>query len=260
MNVAARAGWAEDLTYDYYARIVRVLSEQYTPVLMRDAPLREPSDKPHAIPRHDADVCVEAALRLAQLEAKLGLRSTYMLLIRSPFYDSRSARFREIVRELIALGHEVGLHFDIEDYPTPREWSTELVEQYIGEAADFLSAVAGEPVRSFSYHRPVPQFLRGRTYVGGLVNAYATEFMEWYLSDSMGNWREGEPLKQLLNPRARILQILTHPIWWGDQHLCSEDRLEVFRREKINEWPDKSSAEIEDLIYHVLAVRPRVTQ
>ena len=60
------------------------------------------------------------------------------------------------------------------------------------------------------------------------VNAYSRELMAWYLSDSKGNWREGEPLPKLLKPDKYLLQLLIHPIWWGDEHILPEDRLQAY--------------------------------
>jgi len=64
--------------------------------------------------------------------------------------------------------------------------------------------------------------------IDGRVNAYAKELMIWYLSDSKGYWREGEPLPKLFRPSKPLLQLLIHPIWWGDEHMLPEDRLQEF--------------------------------
>jgi hypothetical protein len=83
-------------------------------------------------------------------------------------------------------------------------------------------------VCSISFHRPIPWMLRGPLIVCGKVNAYADELSGWYLSDSKGNWRAGEPLSQIVQERHRILQLLTHPIWWGEEHQSPAERLESF--------------------------------
>ena len=61
----------------------------------------------------------------------------------------------------------------------------------------------------------------------GKVNAYSRELMSWYLSDSAGNWREGEPLPLLSNPDRPLLQLLIHPFWWGEEHMSAGDRLQT---------------------------------
>lgn len=250
-------GWSEDLSYDYFSRIVKTLQEQFVLLQMGDAPTRVARDEPYAIVRHDLDVCPHRGLRMAQLEHSLGLQSTYMMLLDSPFYDVDSAASRAAIQEIGNLGHEVGLHFDIDSYPPGQVWDAATLDKCVAESADRLSQVSGLPVRSFSFHRPIPEFLRGETYIGGLVNSYATDLMDWYISDSKGNWREGEPLPQLLPPKGPLLQILIHPIWWGPEPLAPEDRLEIFRNELCAITPGADYAKVGQLIYDVLVVRPR---
>lgn len=62
----------------------------------------------------------------------------------------------------------------------------------------------------------------------GKVNAYSRELMSWYLSDSAGNWREGEPLPLLSNPDRPLLQLLIHPFWWGEEHMSAGDGLQTY--------------------------------
>lgn len=250
-------GWADDLSYSYFRQIVHVLQDRFTLVLMRDAPARDPTAAPHAIMRHDLDVSLDAGLRMARLEHQLGVRSTYLLLLNSPFYEVESAASRKQVREFVALGHEIGVHFDIGDHPGEETWSLDALERHVAAAAERLSDIAGEPVRSFSFHRPIAEFLRGQTYIAGLVNAYAADLMQWYISDSKGNWREGEPLPQLHAPRANLLQILIHPIWWDDRHLHCEDRLDLFREELLARRPGETRESLDQALWDVLVVRPR---
>src|ERR1700756_2972812 len=60
--------------------------------------------------RHDVDLSLDAALTLARLERDRGARATYFLMTESVFYNLDSARGREALDELRALGHAVGLH------------------------------------------------------------------------------------------------------------------------------------------------------
>src|SRR5205823_1486511 len=100
-------------------------------------------------------------------------------------------------------------------------------------------------VKSLSFHRPIPWLLRGPLLIGSRVNAYAAELMEWYLSDSKGCWREGEPLPKLRQPQGSKLQLLTHPIWWGDTHLTPAERLDEFAKEKTWRLSHSKAAEFD---------------
>lgn len=56
--------------------------------------------------RHDVDRTPRAALRLAELEEALGLSATYYVRSR------RRTFLPELLRELTAMGHEVGYHYE----------------------------------------------------------------------------------------------------------------------------------------------------
>src|SRR5215510_16309039 len=60
--------------------------------------------------RHDVDLSLDAALRLAELEAEAGAAATYFLMTRSVFYNLASPEGETMVARLRELGHRVGLH------------------------------------------------------------------------------------------------------------------------------------------------------
>ena len=144
--------------------------------------------------------------------------STYHVMLDSPFYDLRAATSRGALAELRRLGHEVGLHYDVAARGT-KEADPEARERDIAAACGELEAILGEPVRSLSFHLPVPELINGPLRVAGRVSGYAKELFQWYISDSRARWREGEPLASLTLPRGPNLQILIDPIWWGEDHV-----------------------------------------
>src|SRR6185295_15370416 len=77
-----------------------------------DAP--DTGAKPSLLLRHDVDFCPQAALRLATLEAELGVVSTYFVLPHGP-YDVLGSAFAAI-RAIVALGHRLGPHYDLSFY------------------------------------------------------------------------------------------------------------------------------------------------
>ena len=54
--------------------------------------------------RHDVDNDVQAARKMAFLENKLGIRSTYFLMTRSPIYNLFSRHNQDAVEEILKLG------------------------------------------------------------------------------------------------------------------------------------------------------------
>ena len=60
--------------------------------------------------RHDVDLVLDAAVRMAELEAERGVTATYFLMTRSVFYNLASLEGEATLERLRGLGHAVGLH------------------------------------------------------------------------------------------------------------------------------------------------------
>jgi len=141
--------------------------------------------------RHDVDLSLDAALRMAELEAEHGVRTTYLLMTESVFYNLASTEGAHAVARLRDLGHSVGLHAV---YP-----NVALDER-------FDSVV--------SWHNPQAEYM-GRT-IPGATNVYAEPFFlpPTYRSDSNQHWRSGCPHEELRGGGFPWLQILVHPEIW----------------------------------------------
>jgi hypothetical protein len=141
--------------------------------------------------RHDIDLSLDAALRMAELEAELGALATYLLMTESVFYNLASSEGVAAIARLRELGHAVGLHAV---YPT-----VELDERF--------DAVV-------SWHNPDAAYMSER--IPGAINVYAEPYFSppAYRSDSNQNWRSGCPHEELRGGGFRWLQILVHPEIW----------------------------------------------
>ena len=60
--------------------------------------------------RHDVDLSLEAALALAELEAGVGVSSTWFLMTRSAFYNLDSPRGAHVLARLRELGGRIAHH------------------------------------------------------------------------------------------------------------------------------------------------------
>ena len=159
--------------------------------------------------RHDVDACTDFAVRMAELEAARGVRSTYFVMLRSSLYNLLSRQACADVRRIIDLGHEVGLHFDASH---PAAVQAASLAQQISQEIEVLSTAIGRPVIAFSLHQPTQELLTNRLDVPGAVNAYALADEFVYVSDSNRDWR-GRDVLALIDDR-KPLQILLHPMWW----------------------------------------------
>jgi hypothetical protein len=139
--------------------------------------------------RHDVDLSLVAALRMAELEAEAGVGATYLLMTRSEFYNLESPSGQLATERLRTLGHRIGLH------PIWPEVDADGRFEHV-----------------FAWHNPEPSFMREP--VDGLVNAMTSPWADVYRSDSNQHWRQGCPHEQLAAGAFERLQLLIHPEIW----------------------------------------------
>ncbi|RJR46514.1 MAG: hypothetical protein C4567_02220 [Deltaproteobacteria bacterium] len=221
--------WNEHFHYDYFRELLTVAKDKFVLHLLKEAPLVLAAGAgPALLLRHDVDVSLKRAYAMAEIEHRLGVAATYMVLADSPLYRLATPESRGIIRDLQAMGHEVALHFAAPADPGEDEGRWQELESRVLGAKALLEDILQAEVASISFHKPITRLLRGPLKIFNLVNAYSRELMDWYLSDSRGRWREGEPLPKLRQPAKPLLQLLIHPIWWGETHLGAMERMEDF--------------------------------
>jgi hypothetical protein len=208
-------------------------------VLSLEAWLADPllcADQPLLLLRHDVDQHPASALRMAAIEAELGVLSTW-------YFRWRTALPRAI-ETIRSNGHAVGLHYEtLTRELLRRDLRPAQAEGLIPEARELLHrelAVFAErfgPVRSACPH--------GDTRMPGVHNGvllldqdWSTYGLEWDANAAMrrhpldvwltdrstaeGRWKEGlDPIDLLIDRRAPILAVV-HPnnwvsglgLWW----------------------------------------------
>ncbi len=141
--------------------------------------------------RHDVDLSLDAALRLAELEAENGARATYFLMTQSVFYNLASPEGDHALARLRELGHRVGLH---------AVWPNAELD--------------GRFDRVLAWHNPDPQYMSRD--IDGAANVMAPPYFDpdHYRSDSNQHWRSGCPHEELRSGAFEWLQLLTHPEIW----------------------------------------------
>jgi hypothetical protein len=207
-------------------------------------------DQPVAFIRHDIDVSLERARELATLEKSWGIAATYHVMLSCPFYDVTAPSSRQALAAIREAGHEIGLHY----HPAHDESASppHAADEEIAAACTRLEDVLDAPVKSVSFHLPSPGLIGGPLFVAGRVNAYAAPLLGWYLSDSQARWREGEPMQTLDTPRGRVLQILVHPLWWGEHHEIPTFRLARLVKDLATERSGSFEAIAEMVQKHIL--------
>ncbi|MGQ0671755.1 MAG: hypothetical protein ACT4N2_02580 [Hyphomicrobium sp.] len=189
---------------------------------------------PHLVLRHDIDQCIATARRLSDLETENGWQSTWFVLVRTEMYNPFSKANVGHLREMIAAGHEVGLHLDATHYP-----STEDFDAGARQECRMLEDITSSPVRIVSFHRPAPALIGSSDLVGGRIHTYMPRFINemGYCSDSRGQWRHGFPWDHEAFRERRALQLLTHAIWWvGPDDREPRQRLADLVARKVAEY------------------------
>ena len=164
--------------------------------------------------RHDIDFSPEKALEMADLEQQQGIRSTYFVLLATEFYNVFSRKTDRVLRQILAMGHEIGLHFDEARYESTGHGA---LHEHVDKEAEILQTALSAPVRVVSMHRPGQNSSTGNLVFPKRINAYSPPFMQdmKYVSDSRMHWREDVVSIVQSGEHAR-LHILTHPFWYSE--------------------------------------------
>lgn len=163
--------------------------------------------------RHDIDLDLIPALKMGELENTLGISSTYFIQVCSDFYNPQSKNNRERLKNLVSMGHEIGLHFDPTVYAGADD--TQLQREAEREA-DILAMASESAVQAVSLHCPsihgmFPLF-------DGFMNAYDPSIFksDRYISDSCMSFRGKEPHQWVALGRDKTVQLLIHPLHFSD--------------------------------------------
>ena len=162
--------------------------------------------------RHDVDLSLDAAVRMAELESDAGATATYFLMTESVFYNLDSSEGVATSDRLRALGHRVAQHAV---YP-----NAAVDERF-------------DPV--VAWHNPDPEYMRA-PLADGRINVMQDPWFDpaTYRSDSNQHWRSGCPHDDLRAGTFPWLQLLTHPeIWAFDGETMGQTMRAMLEAEKV---------------------------
>jgi hypothetical protein len=167
--------------------------------------------------RHDVDFNLRNALTFAELESKSGIVSTFFIRVHAPFnvfsYDNYP-----ILKKIISLGHEIGLHYEPDFFTLLNEGDD---VQTFNRERSVLENIINEKISGISLHepnrglwtRPKERLLLKKLKLE--YSAYQPKFVKElkYISDSGGKWKEG-CFCEFIKKDVPKLCVLTHPVWW----------------------------------------------
>lgn len=189
--------------------------------------------------RHDIDFSPHHAIRMASIECRLGISSTYFVSLHRPHYNLLTEEMRKKIHSLIELGHEIGLHYE------PRF-------DRIEEEIVMLEYYFDTKITAIARHNPfgVRIDIDRESKPKNVMDAYDPELMREakYLSDSSGHWREGCFCGHL--ERRPKIQMLIHPEWWNETTMDPVDILADINRIWRLEGEKQGSIAIDNLKLH----------
>lgn len=95
-----------DFTLNIYKELLTTfISAGYSFIAFEDV-FKSPLPEKYIVLRHDVDDLPQQSLLKAQIEKELGIRSTYYFRI------VKESNAPEIIRQIAALGHEIGYHYE----------------------------------------------------------------------------------------------------------------------------------------------------
>lgn len=221
-----------EFTYDAYAKLIHAIQESYYTITDYH---NYRNVKTPCILRHDIDYSIEKAMRFAELEKELGIKSTYFVLVSSDFYNVFSHDNKAKIQQLIEYGHEVGLHFDETVYDGCEAYEEKTVA-FILKERDLLEQVCNRKVSVVSMHRPSKKILEKNLKIPGMINSYSKEFFQdfKYMSDSHMKWQE-DVMIYIKEKQYSKMQILTHAFWYREKACGIKELLKSFLKEAEEE-------------------------
>jgi hypothetical protein len=213
-----------EFTEEGYRELVRLAKERYRFIGFEDYR----TEGKVVLWRHDIDLSPHRALALAKIEAREGVSATYFLNLHQEFYNALEREVRDIIREILAMGHALGLHFDPLFYNLALPDEQGLINALTLER-QMLERIYHEPVRVFSLHNPDVEgsLIIDDDEIAGMINTYSQYFKKHYgyCSDSNGYWRFRPLRAVLMEAQEERLQVLTHAGWWTPETMSPRERI-----------------------------------
>ncbi len=211
--------------FDYrtYWELISRLTATHRPVPFADLRHGFPAE-PFFILRHDVDYSTQAALILAEQESDRGIRATYFLLPSGLYYNLLDPAHADVPQRLIDLGHEVGLHYDVNLlHRFAREKSAQIMRLQVS----LLEVLSGSEVQSMAMHQPGLNGKDTFPQTGGLLDAYDDRFFRQmpYISDSCRAWRDSAWSILESEELPGQFQLALHPVNWSE---ANRDRVSLF--------------------------------
>ena len=172
--------------------------------------------------RHDIDLDIAMAGEIAKIENNNNVKSTFFILTTGNTYNPLSINNRVIIKQIVLLGHEIGLHFDPTVYDNlPKE----ILEQKAKMEASIIEEITGNELRAISLHNPSVHYQY--PIFSEFINAYDKKIFNEssYIADSRMDFRGENIYDFVLRVKTNPVQILLHPMHFSEEGLGYPDNI-----------------------------------
>lgn len=165
--------------------------------------------------RHDVDISLQRQHKMAELEKKYGIQSTYLFRLHAERYEFEQAK--PIIQDLVKDGFEIGFHYEsLSQTKGDSESAIKLFAEELKQIREItpihIVAAHGDKYKNRTIWPSIP---KEKLKVWSCYDLKR----DHYISDAGGYdmfKRFGHHLFQKLTKTAKgeIVQILIHPDWW----------------------------------------------
>jgi len=205
-------------SYDHYREIVESAKSKYRILSLQD--YKRFAEDRVLLLRHDIDAKVRRATRMAKLEHDLGVKATYFVRVHAELYNPFGFRTYPLLKGIVDMGHEIGLHFENLDFShITNEDPSSVLRREIG----VLETVLGVKIKGIAAHRGFSgivnsDFARNIDLSNFRIEYEAEEITKdcLFVSDSLRRWArpDGRCICQILKENHPRICLLTHPQFW----------------------------------------------
>jgi hypothetical protein len=201
--------------------------------------------------RLDVDYDMGFAAQTARANSAKGVRATYFVRVDARLYNVLESASLVALREIVAAGQDVGLHFHNPDGTLD---AARLKREFA-----VLQAVVPEALRVVAWHNPEGDLapLNEAANRLGFASAYdrAYGFQDAYFSDSNARLTPEEIVDKTRESNASVVQVLLHPFYWMSGGSAPTGSLLAAFRRKADElmaefavnrvWRERLAADVE---------------
>tara|TARA_Y100000590_G_scaffold199365_1_gene226389 strand:- start:225 stop:983 length:759 start_codon:yes stop_codon:yes gene_type:complete len=195
--------------------------------------------------RHDVDICLYSAYEMSKIENNHGINSTYFVMLHNPLYNALSNNSICMLKDILNMGHSIGLHFDPSFYEIKTK--NEFYKKIILELS-VLSNFLDSKIYYISFHQPSPYNLDDEYFFKGeFESVYNKKYFKdiHYISDSCGNWKEESIIELIKTKRKNKIQFNSHPgLYFNHDHQILKDRLKAAIAEQSQRKEDDLRAAV----------------